>query len=114
MKWIKSMSAALNGIGLVIRNERNFRIQLAIGALVLAGAAYLQFSRGDWIKILLCMMFVLALETMNSAIEKTLDKFHPAHDAEIGKIKDMAAGAVLIAAIFAFVAGVLIFWRYLF
>jgi diacylglycerol kinase len=57
----------------------------------------------------LCIALVLALEAVNSAIEYLADKISPEQDPLIGKAKDIAAGAVLIAAIGAAIIGSLIF-----
>jgi diacylglycerol kinase (ATP) len=52
---------------------------------------------------------VLGLEGINTAIEVLADKLHPGFDPEIGKVKDVAAGAVLIASIVAAIIGFIIF-----
>ncbi len=52
-------------------------------------------------------------EVLNTAIEKTLDLIEPEHNGKVAIIKDMAAGAVLVAAVGAFIIGSVIFWPYL-
>lgn len=88
---------AIAGIRTVALRERSFRTQFAC-AFVAAGAA--AWLRPGWIwsaLLLLAATFVLALEMMNAALEYALDALHPHHAPEIGRAKDAAAGAVLIA-----------------
>ncbi len=88
---------AAAGIRTVTARERSFRAQAAC-AFVAAGAAI--WLRPGWIwcaLLLLAGAFVLALEMMNAALEYALDALHPHHAPEIGRAKDAAAGAVLIA-----------------
>jgi diacylglycerol kinase (ATP) len=88
---------AAAGIRTVAARERSFRTQLACAAVAFGAAAWL---RPGWIwcaLLLLAASFVLALEMMNAALEYALDLLHPDHAPEIGRAKDAAAGAVLIA-----------------
>ncbi|HEX5184190.1 MAG TPA: diacylglycerol kinase [Allosphingosinicella sp.] len=88
---------AAAGIRAVAARERSFRTQLAYAASAAGAAAWL---RPGWIwcaLLLLAAALVLALETMNAALEYALDALHPQHAPEIGRAKDAAAGAVLVA-----------------
>lgn len=113
MKQLKSFRDAFNGIGILIRSERNFQIHLLAFILALGAGFYFDISRGEFIIILLVSALVFALEGVNTAIEKLCDEVTEERKESIRKIKDIAAGAVLIAAIFALVVGVLIFSPYL-
>jgi diacylglycerol kinase (ATP) len=70
--------------------------------------AILGFSRTEWIVVVLCIGAVLGAEAFNTAIEKMCDHLHPQQHPEIGKVKDLAAGAVLLVSIAAAVCGVMI------
>jgi diacylglycerol kinase (ATP) len=88
---------AAAGVRTVAAREKSFRIQLACAAMAAGAAAWL---RPGWIwcgLLLLAAVLVLALEMMNAALEYALDMLHPHHAPEIGRAKDAAAGAVLIA-----------------
>lgn len=59
--------------------------------------------------VLLCIGLVMALEMVNAAIEKLCDRLHPDKHTDIKLVKDMAAGAVLWAAIISAIVGLIIF-----
>jgi diacylglycerol kinase len=63
----------------------------------------------EWLIILGCSCVVLTAELFNTALEELCNKLHPEKDSQIGKVKDISAAAVLIAALFALLAGILIF-----
>lgn len=108
-KLIKSFSNAINGIALLFKSQLNARIELIIAGIVIVAGFLFRISFYEWLIVLLCIALVLALEGINTAIEIFANKLHPNFDNEIGKAKDVAAGAVLIAAIVASVIGIIIF-----
>jgi diacylglycerol kinase (ATP) len=108
-KLLKSFSNAARGIAFLFKSQVNARIELIIALIVIVFGFVLQISLAEWILILLCIALVLAFEGINTAIELFADKLHPGFDKEIGKAKDVAAGAVLIAAIVAAIIGFIIF-----
>ncbi|MBS2212566.1 diacylglycerol kinase family protein [Carboxylicivirga mesophila] len=79
----------------------------AVGVVLLG--FYFSLSSLEWVAVLLCIGFVFAMELLNSAIEALADFVSVEHQALIKKAKDMAAAAVLVAALVAFVVGLLIF-----
>ena len=101
------------GRGIVIAfGQRNFRFHLCAMAFVIFFAArFYSFSAERWALLLLTCCGVLALEVLNTAVEKLADKVSPEIDPLIKAAKDLSAGAVLIAAIFAAVIGVILFWN---
>lgn len=105
----KSFGHAFSGLFTVIKEERNIKIHLTVTTLVILAGIVLHISPIEWCICLTLFGLVLALEVENTAIEKTVDlvteEFHPLAK----QAKDMAAGAVLIAAIMAAVAGLVIF-----
>lgn len=108
-KLMKSFTNAAHGIAVLFKSQLNARIELIITCIVIISGILFRISTAEWIVILLCIALVLGLEGINTAFEIFADKLHPGFDKEIGKAKDVAAGAVLIAAIVAAVIGIIIF-----
>jgi diacylglycerol kinase (ATP) len=108
-KFIKSFTHALRGITFLFNSQSNARIELIITVIVIIAGILFKISTSEWLVILLCIALVLSLEGINTAIEIFADKLHPDFDKEIGKVKDVAAGAVLIASIVAAIIGFIIF-----
>ncbi len=75
---------------------------------------YLKLTTIDAILIMIVCFGVLAAEIFNTAIEKICDIIRPEFDTRIGFIKDIAAGAVLLITIVSIIAGILIYWKYVF
>ena len=113
MKILKSFRDAFNGIGILIRSERNFQIHLLAFVLVMVAGFYFGITEGEFMTIILVSALVFGLEGINTAIEKLCNEVTEVRNESIRKIKDVAAGAVLMAAILAAVVGVIIFWKYL-
>ncbi|MEI6060416.1 MAG: diacylglycerol kinase family protein [Bacteroidota bacterium] len=108
-KFVKSFLNAARGISILFKGQLNARIELTITGLVVFTGFVFQISASEWLIIVLCIALVLGLEGINTAIEILADKIHPGFDTEIGKAKDVAAGAVLIASVVASIAGFIIF-----
>lgn len=108
-KLIRSFWVAFQGIGLVFRTERNFQIHSVCLILVTVFGFYFSISQSEWISILLISAVVLSLEMINTALEKTMNFVHPEKHDAVKKIKDIAAGSVLVATIFAVVIALIIF-----
>lgn len=106
-EWLSFRNAAA-GIADVCRSERHMRFHLL--ATVLAGIAgwRLGVSRTDWLWLLAAVSTVWIAETVNSAVERMVDLVSPEFHPLAGAAKDMAAGAVLIAALFAAVVGIVV------
>jgi diacylglycerol kinase len=114
IKLIKSFGYAVKGMLIALREEQNMRIHLvAIGVVTFAGI-YLNLTAIEWAVIALTFGFVVSMEMVNSAIESLVDHVSPEFNKEAGKIKDLAAGAVLVAAIVATVIAVYIFGNKIF
>ena len=107
-RFFASLGFAFNGLRLFFSKEQNGRIQAVVAILVIvAGLAY-RLNVYEWMMILICIALVLALEMINSVVEKLIDHLHPARHAQVKWIKDVAAGAVLWAAIIsAVIAGII-------
>ncbi|MBR8536818.1 diacylglycerol kinase family protein [Carboxylicivirga sediminis] len=108
-KRFRSFKFALNGIKILLKEEHNARIHLLAAIGVVLAGVYFSLSPIEWVAVLLCIGFVFAMELLNSAIEALADLVSSEHWVLIKKAKDMAAAAVLVAALVAFVVGLLIF-----
>lgn len=108
-KVLKSFYYAFGGIIKALSAERNFQIEAALAILAVAAGWFFTISSGEWVALVICMGMVLMAELMNSAIEKLADFVHPQPHSKIGLIKDMAAGAVLLAATASLVVALIIF-----
>jgi diacylglycerol kinase (ATP) len=106
---IESFNNAIEGVVHVLRTQRNMRIHFAIAVAVLATAAALGVSKLELIALLLAIAFVLIAEMINSAIEGAIDVATTSFDPMAKLAKDIAAGAVLIAAVNAVAIGYLVF-----
>lgn len=91
---LKSFGWAINGLVTVWREERNFRIQVILGLLVVGFGFYFHLSLLEWIVIVGCIAAVLSAEIINTAVEDLCNKVEPNTDPVIGKIKDVMAGFV--------------------
>lgn len=106
---LKSVKYALKGAWLLVRTESSIQIQAVIaGAVALAGF-YFDISATEWALQLLAIGLVMGVEGVNTAIEKLADYVQPNHDPLIGRLKDISAGAVMIASILASIVGLIIY-----
>jgi len=105
---INSFKYAFCGIAIAFR-ERNFKIHLIMFVLVVIAGIYFSIEDYEWIAILVISALVLSLEVMNSALERLCDLYSTEQDNRIKMIKDLAAGAVLLAAVFALFIAYVIF-----
>lgn len=108
-KRLKAFGHALNGIGLLFKDGAHARIHLLAVFVVSLLAYKLDVSSADWIHLILCYALVIGLEALNSAIEYVVDLASPEYHELAKKAKDVAAAAVLIAAIGSVIIAVLIF-----
>jgi diacylglycerol kinase len=108
-KRLVSFQYAFNGLKILIKEEHNARIHLFITCCVLIAGVVFKISIVEWITVIFCIGLVFALELINSAIENTADFISKEKNETIKKIKDLSAGAVLIAAIASAVIGLIIF-----
>lgn len=106
---MKSFANAWRGTKTAITLELHIRIHLVVAMLVVLAGALLHISTTEWLVVWLCVGAVLVAELMNTAIEKLVDLVSPAYNKQAGLVKDVAAGAVLVCAIVAAVAGLIVF-----
>jgi diacylglycerol kinase len=104
---------AFKGIIFVLKTERNFQIEIIALLINLFLMVYFKTTTIESAIILMLCFSVLALELINTAIEKMADFVEPNFNPKIGIIKDIAAGAVLMAAILSVVVGFIIYRAYI-
>lgn len=109
-----SFGHAFRGIWSALRSEVHLRFHALATVVAIGLGFYCQLSRLEWALIALAVAGVWTAELMNTAIEALTDLASPDFHPLAGKAKDVAAGAVLLAAIGALVVGALVFIPHLF
>jgi diacylglycerol kinase (ATP) len=113
VKRAQSFTHAGRGIWVFMRSTHNAWLHLSILAVVMALGAYFGITRIEWLFIALAAGLVLTAEAFNTAIEIDIDLTSPEYHPYARDTKDVAAGAVLIAAIAAAIIGLIIFLPYI-
>ena len=106
---LKSIGFAIKGAFKLITTEHSVMVQSTIALLLIIAGFVFEISREEWMMQILAFGLVLGIESLNTAIEKIADFIHPEFHNKIGFIKDIAAGAVLFAALAAIAIGLLIY-----
>ena len=106
---LDSFKYALSGIWYAIKNTRNLRVDLVIVILTIITGIVLEISLIEWLILMICMMFVISLEFVNTAIEEAVNLASPDIHPLAKVSKDVAAGAVLFASIMSAAIGIIIF-----
>ncbi|UIR57563.1 diacylglycerol kinase family protein [Sphingobacterium sp. SRCM116780] len=106
---IKSFTYALNGFKILFKEEHNARIHFIATIIVIIAGFFFHISTTEWLIVILCIGAVFSLEIINSAIENLADLVCQTPNEFIKKAKDLAAAAVLIAAIVSIIIAMLIF-----
>lgn len=106
---VASFGHAGRGVWSALRSEVHLRLHAVATVVVIGLGFYSGLSRLEWALVALAVAGVWAAELMNTAIEALTDLTSPAYHPLAGKAKDVAAGAVLLAALGALVVGVLVF-----
>ncbi len=113
VKRAKSFAHAGRGIGLLLKTTVNAWIHLVAFAVAIILGVYFGITKMEWIMLLIVSGFVLSAEAFNTAIEIDIDLTSPNYHPYARDTKDVAAGAVLIAASTAFIVGIIIFIPYI-
>lgn len=105
---LHSFRYALAGLHTLLRTQHNARIHAVATVLVIGAGAYLRLTASEWLWLLVAMAGVWVAEAFNTALEFLADAVTRETHPLIGQAKDVAAAAVLIAAIAALVIGLLV------
>ncbi|MCX6268647.1 MAG: diacylglycerol kinase family protein [Bacteroidetes bacterium] len=108
-RLFKSFGNAFKGLINVIGTEPNFRIHLVAACLVIATGIVVRLNAIEWCMIIAVIFLVLAMEVINTAIEKLVDFVSPGFHVQAGVVKDISAAAVLLTAVAAVIVGLIIF-----
>ena len=106
---LNSFGYAFRGLARFFQEELNARIHLLATLIVVIAALLLPVSRAEVVALVIVTGFVWAAEAFNTVIERLVDIVHPGWHPKAGYIKDLAAGAVLLASITALITGAIIF-----
>lgn len=104
-----ALKFAIDGIKTAVLNQKNIKIQIAIAVIVTVAGLLVNLSFFEWIAVVFCIGLVIVSELFNTAIELFVDFVQPEHHITAGKIKDVSAGAVLVAVCTAVISGLIIF-----
>ena len=113
-RTLYSFRHAGRGLSWAVSSQANLRVHLVAAAVVLILALLFRFSSMEFVALVLCFALVVAAELFNTTLEVLIDYAWPEHHPMIGRAKDVAAAAVLVAAIGTACVGVLLFARHLF
>ncbi|HEX8312948.1 MAG TPA: diacylglycerol kinase family protein [Chthoniobacteraceae bacterium] len=102
---------AARGLGVHFASQANARIQAGATVLAIGLGFVLGLTAMEWTAIVLAIGLVWVAETLNTALEFLVDFVSPEIREEAGRVKDISAGAVLLAAITAAAVGTIIFGR---
>lgn len=111
---LNTFKNACQGLLHCFRLERNFRIHCLAAAAMMVLAWKLNFDRMEMMVLVIVIAGVFIAEILNTAIEKTVDMITPEFDPLAKIIKDVAAGAVLVAAVASVAAGCILIYGKLF
>ncbi len=111
--FYKSVQFTIKGLIWILRNERNFQIEIFGLVINLFLIVFFGLNPFETCLILITSFIVLITEAVNTCIEKICDYIQPEFDQRIGIIKDLAGGTVLLSVIVSICIGALIYWPYL-
>ncbi|MEK6827671.1 MAG: diacylglycerol kinase family protein [Nanoarchaeota archaeon] len=106
-----SVLCATRGLFKGVSSERNIKIQLLIGGIIILSAMILEISKVYLITIIIVCFLVVILELFNRGFEKMIDLISPEYNKEFGKVKDAMAGVVLLTFTMATLVSVLILFE---
>jgi diacylglycerol kinase (ATP) len=107
-KAAETLRFAFRGIGFYL-SAPNTWLLAAASAATAALAFHLRVSAVEWCLLILATSTVWVAEALNTALERLTDLVSPGYHPLAGRAKDIAAGAVLIAALLALAIGAVIF-----
>jgi len=107
---IRSVKFALRGIRTMVASQQNAWIHAAATVVVVGAGLLVKLSAAEWAWIVLAIGSVWTAEALNTAFEFLTDVASPDFHPLAEKAKDVAAGAVLLAALGAVIIGALVFW----
>lgn len=107
--FFRSLKYAFEGLSYAFKHHPHFKIELLIALLVIILSFLFGLNIFEFLFVLSSIVLVIIAEIFNTLIEETLDFVYKEHHQTIKFIKDLSAGAVLIAVIYSLILGLLIF-----
>lgn len=107
---LESFNRAASGIIYCLRTQRNFRIHVFAAGAVLLLSLWFRLSKWEFLLVLAAIFLVLITEVINTAIEATIDLITDRYHPLAATAKNLAAGAVILAAVFAVLTGYIVFF----
>lgn len=109
--FIESCNSAVNGIIYSATTQKNIKIQLAIAVIIMILSLFYGLETTEFICLVFAVFFVIFAELINTAIETVVDLFVDVYHPKAKIAKDVAAGAVVLAACNAVIVGYFIFFK---
>ena len=108
----KSFMYAFNGLRLAFK-DNHMKVHAFIAFMVVSAGLFFGITNMEWLICFILFGLVISMEIVNTTIEHFVDLVEPNFHPKAGAIKDLAAGAVLVSSISAFICGILIFGKYI-
>ena len=112
-RFLKSFLYAIRGIRFGVIDQPNLKIMIGVSLLVIIAGFYFRITSVEWCVLLLCIGLVVGLEMLNTAIESLVDLVTRERLPLAGRIKDIAAGAVMFVSTIAVIIGAIIFRKHI-
>ncbi len=109
---LRGCGYACKGALMLLKTEASIQVQAILAVIMTLLGFYYGITPIEWILQIFAIGLVMSVEGVNTAIEAIADFIHPDFHNKIGFIKDVAAGAVFIAAITAVIIGLIIYIPY--
>lgn len=108
--FLQSFGHAMNGIYCLVTTERNFRKHLVFATLAVVLGFLLQINLDQWLWVIFALFAVISAESLNTIVEAVVDLIvDHKYDPLAKRAKDVAAGGVLLSALFAVIIGLIVF-----
>ncbi|MCR3921867.1 MAG: diacylglycerol kinase family protein [Firmicutes bacterium] len=104
-----SLRCAICGLADAWRSERNMRLHTTMALIAVAAGVWLRLNRTEWLFLFSAIFLVMTMEMLNTSLERVVDLFTRDYHPLAGLAKNAAAGAALLAAIYAMIVGTLLF-----
>lgn len=109
-RFFRSFRYALSGLRDVAMHEQSFRFQLFCGTVIVIAMMFLDLPAWENVLLILLIASILVLEVINSIFERITDALKPRLSPVVKEVKDMMAGAVLIASVASAIIAVMLFF----
>ena len=109
--FIEACNNAVNGIVYAATTQSNIKKQLIIGVIVMILSLFYNFTTAEFLCLTFAVFFVIFAEMINTAVETVVDLYVDTYHPKAKIAKDVAAGAVVLAACNDIVVAYFLFFR---